>query len=62
MTHAEMCEVVRRLCHGFAGDYGRAIDRARRYPADVVVELAQGGGSVIRSTLAGQVLGLVRPH
>jgi hypothetical protein len=43
MKHAEIRESVRKLCHGFPGEYWRALDRARGYPAEFVAELTHAG-------------------
>lgn len=43
MKHAEIRDSVRRLCHGFPGEYWRDLDRARGYPAEFVAELTRAG-------------------
>lgn len=42
-TYPEIRESVRALCANFPGEYWRALDRAREYPADFVKALSDAG-------------------
>lgn len=56
----EIREAVRRLCAGFPGDYWRALDRERAYPADFVRALTDAGflSVLIPEEYGGSGLGL----
>ena len=41
--HAAIRASVRALCAGFPGEYWRALDRDRAYPADFVAALTKAG-------------------
>ena len=43
VDYPEIREQVARLCAGFAGDYWRAMDRERSYPAEFVKALTEAG-------------------
>jgi alkylation response protein AidB-like acyl-CoA dehydrogenase len=43
MTHAEIRESVRKPCQAYPGEYWRALDRERGYPAEFVAELTRSG-------------------
>jgi acyl-CoA dehydrogenase len=43
MTHAEIRESVRKLCRAYPGEYWRALDRERGYPAEFVAALTRSG-------------------
>ena len=43
MTHAEIRAAVRKLCEAYPGEYWRALDRERGYPAEFVAELTRAG-------------------
>ena len=42
-SHREIREEVRKLCRGFPGEYWRALDRDRKYPAEFVQALTDAG-------------------
>ncbi|MFM8747951.1 MAG: acyl-CoA dehydrogenase family protein [Aestuariivirga sp.] len=60
MSHAEIREAVRKLCLGYPGEYWRALDRERAYPADFVAELTRAGflAALIPQDYGGAGLGL----
>jgi acyl-CoA dehydrogenase len=43
MNHAEIRSAVRKLCENYPGEYWRALDRERNYPAAFVEELTRSG-------------------
>jgi acyl-CoA dehydrogenase len=42
-SHREIRDEIRKLCLRFPGDYWRACDRDRKYPAEFVAALTQAG-------------------
>ena len=59
-TFPEIREAVRRLCAGFPGEYWRAKDRDRAYPAEFVQALTESGflSVLIPEAYGGSGLGL----
>ncbi|MBI5939297.1 MAG: acyl-CoA/acyl-ACP dehydrogenase [Caulobacterales bacterium] len=59
-SHPEIREAVRKLCAGFPGEYWRALDRERTYPAAFVKTLTEAGflSVLIPEEYGGSGLGL----
>jgi alkylation response protein AidB-like acyl-CoA dehydrogenase len=58
--HADIRNSVRALCQKFPGEYWRALDRERAYPAEFVAALTQGGflGALIPEEFGGSGLSM----